>query len=175
MIQKVISQLLLFALLVLLQALIFNNIHIAGYAVPLPYLYFLLILPSDTGRSMLLLWGFALGFAVDIFSNTHGIASAATTLAAFVRPYVLNIFVPHDKEEERFTPSPADMKWGPFVRYSAILLLIHEAAFFTIEAFSFFNWEALLINTGSSFALTLLIICMFESIHSGGKGMRKKR
>ena len=47
-----------FVMLIALQVLVFNHIHIAGYATPLPYVYFLLILPSDTPRSALLMWGF---------------------------------------------------------------------------------------------------------------------
>lgn len=40
MMQKIFLRIVWFVLLVLLQALVFNNIHIGGYAIPMPYLYF---------------------------------------------------------------------------------------------------------------------------------------
>ena len=56
--------------LVLLQVLILNNVHIAGYATPFLYVYFILKFASGTSRNELMLWAFFLGLAIDIFSNT---------------------------------------------------------------------------------------------------------
>ena len=44
----------------------------------------------------ILLWCFALGLCVDIFSNTPGVAAAAMTLTAAIQPYVLNLFTQRD-------------------------------------------------------------------------------
>lgn len=173
MMQKIISQTIWFVLLVLLQALVFNNIHIGGYAIPMPYLYFLLTLPSTLDRGYLLLWAFGLGFCVDLFSNTTGVIAASLTLVAFVRPYLLNIFVSREKAEDGYEPGAVDMKWGPFFRYAAVLTLLHCLLAFTIEAFSLANWEELLLRIGTSFVLTLLIICAFESIRYGGAKSKK--
>ena len=160
------QQLKWFVLLTLLQVLVFNHIHIAGYATPLPYVYFLLLLPSDTSRAALLLWGFALGLTVDTFTNTPGAAAAAMTLLAMMRPGLLMLFGPHDKDENAYVPSAALFHWGAFTGYVFISALLHEAAFFTLEAFSFFNWKELLINIGSSTTLTTLIVLAFEGIRS---------
>lgn len=168
MMQKIFLRIVWFVLLVLLQALVFNNIHIGGYAIPMPYLYFLLTLPSTLGRGYLLLWAFGLGFCVDLFSNTTGVTAAALTMVAFVRPYLLNIFVSREKAEDGYDPGAAAMKWGPFFRYVAVLTLLHSLLFFLIEAFSMANWEELLFKIGTSFLLTLLIVCAFESIRYGG-------
>ena len=154
------QQLKWFVLLTLLQVLVFNHIHIAGYATPLPYVYFLLLLPSDTSRSALLLWGFALGLTVDTFTNTPGAAAAAMTLLAMMRPGLLMLFGPHDKDENAYVPSAALFHWGAFTGYVFISALLHEAAFFTL------NWKELLINIGSSTALTTLIVLAFEGIRS---------
>ena len=62
-----------FVLLVLVQALILNNISFFGYATPFLYVYLILAFDANMSRYSLLLWGFALGLAVDIFSNTPGI------------------------------------------------------------------------------------------------------
>lgn len=82
--------------LVLLQVLILNNVHIAGYATPFLYIYLILKFESDTPRNALMLWAFFLGLAVDVFSDTPGMNAAATVLLAFLRPTFLRLFVPRD-------------------------------------------------------------------------------
>ena len=82
--------------LVLLQVLILNNVHIAGYATPFLYIYLILKFESDTPRNALMLWAFFLGLAVDVFSDTPGMNAAATVLLAFSRPTFLRLFVPRD-------------------------------------------------------------------------------
>ena len=82
--------------LVLLQVLILNNVHIAGYATPFLYVYFILKFASGTSRNELMLWAFFLGLTIDIFSNTPGMNAAATVFLAFVRPTFLRLFTPRD-------------------------------------------------------------------------------
>lgn len=57
--------------LILLQVLILNNVHIAGVATPFLYVYFILKFNSGTSRNELMVWGFCMGLAIDIFSNTR--------------------------------------------------------------------------------------------------------
>ena len=66
--------------LILLQVLILNNVHIAGVATPFLYVYFILKFNSGTSRNELMVWGFCMGLAIDIFSNTPGMNAAATVL-----------------------------------------------------------------------------------------------
>ncbi|HRF92087.1 MAG TPA: rod shape-determining protein MreD, partial [Bacteroides graminisolvens] len=96
MIINYIYRILWFVGLVLLQVLILNNIHLAGYATPFLYTYFILKFPSSVSRNELLLWAFFLGLIIDIFSNTPGINASATVLMAFVRPPLLTLFTPRD-------------------------------------------------------------------------------
>ena len=58
--------------LVLLQVLILNSVHIAGYATPFLYIYFILKFSSGTSRNELMLWAFFFGLTIDIFSDTPG-------------------------------------------------------------------------------------------------------
>ena len=82
--------------MVLLQVLILNNVHIAGYATPFLYIYLILKFESDTPRKALMLWAFFLGLAVDVFSDTPGMNAAATVLLAFLRPTFLRLLVTLD-------------------------------------------------------------------------------
>ena len=82
--------------LVLLQVLILNNVHIAGYATPFLYIYFILKFASGTSRNELMLWAFFFGLTIDIFADTPGMNAAATVLLAFLRPSLLRLFTPRD-------------------------------------------------------------------------------
>ena len=66
--------------LILLQVLILNNVHIAGVATPFLYVYFILKFNSGTSRNELMVWGFCMGLAIDIFSNTPGMNAAVRSV-----------------------------------------------------------------------------------------------
>ncbi|MDY5767185.1 MAG: rod shape-determining protein MreD [Alloprevotella sp.] len=151
-----------FALLVVMQVFVFNHVHLFGYATPLPYIYFLLTLPSTTPRWAYVVLGFALGLLVDLFTNTPGMAAGATCLLGLLLPFLLQLFGPADSDDEPFTPSPGSMEWGPFLRYVFVASLVQCGAFFTIESFSFSAWQGLLATVGASTLLTALLLL---SIH----------
>ena len=149
MFQTILSRVGWFLLLLLLQVLVFNHIHIMGYATPMPYVYFLLILPSDTPRWLYVFLGFLLGLLIDLFGNTPGITAATMTAIGLVTPLL---------------PSMRTMERWPFVRYVLTAVLLQCIIFFTIEAFSFFNWAVLLINIAGSTVLTTLFCIALELV-----------
>lgn len=53
-----------FVFLVLLQVLVLNHVHILGYATPMLYIYYILILNAETPRKSLLLQAFFIDFAL---------------------------------------------------------------------------------------------------------------
>lgn len=159
-----INRTLWFALLLLLQVLVFNHIHIMGYATPMPFFYLLLILHSETPRWVYVAIAFALGITVDILSNTIGECAATTTFIGLITPNVLNVFAPADRGDDGFSPSARSMKWSGFIYYALILTVIFCAIFFILECFSFLHLVDLLIHIGSSSLLTLLLICAIERV-----------
>ena len=78
---------------VLAQSLILNKINLFGYATPYVYIFFILTLNAGLSRNSLLLWGFFIGFFIDIFSNTPGINAASSTFIAFIQPPLVRLFV----------------------------------------------------------------------------------
>ena len=103
--------------LVLLQVLILNNVHIAGYATPFLYIYFILKFNSGTSRNELMLWAFFFGLTIDVFSDTPGMNAAATVLLAFLRPSLLRLFTPRDNQDN-LVPSFKSMGITPFLSSS---------------------------------------------------------
>ena len=165
-----------FVLLCLLQALVFNHVHIAGVATPMPYVFFLLVLRSDTPHWVYVACGFLMGLAIDLFTGTPGMAAASLCLTGLLAPWLLRAFTRSDGDaDEAFAPSAKTMKWGGFMGYAASLVLVNCIGFFLIETFSFFNWMYLLLATGSSAALSLCFIVAIELIRTRDKQDDRKR
>lgn len=152
--------------LVLAHTLVFNHIHLMGYATPMPYVYALIILPHGTARWIYVVLGFCIGIVIDILSNTVGAAAAALTLVGLVTPLLLRTFTPDDKLEEEFTPSIKTMQWGVFLKLAVVVTLIHTLVFFLLETFSLFDALEILIKVGGSTALTVIFMMTFEKLRN---------
>ena len=149
--------------LVLLQVLILNNIHIAGYATPFLYIYLILKFESGTSRNALMLWAFFLGLTVDIFFDTPGMNAAATVALAFFRPTFLRLFVPRDTLDN-IMPAVSTMGVSPFIKYLIVSIFFHHAILLTIEFFSFVHIGELLLRIVASTLLTFLCIMAVEGV-----------
>ena len=153
--------------LVLLQVLILNNVHIAGYATPFLYIYLILKFESDTPRNALMLWAFFLGLAVDVFSDTPGMNAAATVLLAFLRPTFLRLFVPRDTLDT-LVPAIRTMGILSFLKYLVVSVLAHHGLLLTLEFFSFAHIGTLLLRIAASTLLTVTCIMAVEGIRKKG-------
>jgi len=152
--------------LILAHTLVFNHIHLMGYATPMPYVYALIILPHGTARWIYVVLGFCIGIVIDTLSNTVGAAAAALTLVGLLTPLLLRTFAPDDKLEEEFTPSIKTMQWGGFLKLAVVVTLIHTLVFFLLETFSLFDALEILIKVGSSTALTVIFMMTFEKLRN---------
>ncbi len=152
---------LMFIILVLLQVVILNSISFLSFAIPLVYIYFIIKLPIRLSQSAMLLLGFALGFAIDIFSNTPGINAAATTLLAMVRRPIMSIFFLTEDYAET-EPAISTLGISTFVKYIILMLLVHIIALVVLESFSFFNIKLILLRVVCSTAISAVLILGFE-------------
>ena len=154
---------LVFVVLCLVQALVFNHIHLFGYATILLYVYFVIMLPRNYPRWASLLWSFALGLSVDTFTNTPGMAAAALTLTGFLQPYLLQLFLPREAPEN-MKCGVSTLGFSKFLTMAFSLVFVHCVVFFTIESFGFFNWLQWSLSIVGTTLLTLLLIMTLESI-----------
>ena len=143
-----------------------DHIHVAGYATPFIYIYFLLMLNLDTKRNTLLLAGFLLGLVIDMFANTPGMNAAATTLLAFLRPWLLSLFVPRDNTDDR-RPGVRSMGFGPFLGYVLTAVFVHHTVLLLLDTFSFFDWKTLVLKVLASTALTTFCVAVLDSTRKG--------
>jgi len=163
MIRDLLKYLFMFVILVLLQVLLLNNIQFSGYVNPYLYVLFILLLPFDTPKYLLLILGFLLGLSIDIFSNTPGIHASSTTFMAFLRPYIIELISTRDNLEVTAPPRLKSMGAGWFLRYTVILVLAHHLFLFFIEAFTLSGFIHTLLRSllSSVFTIILILISQF--------------
>ena len=152
-----------FAVLCVAQVLILNHLHLFGVAIPLLYIYFPITFHRGIDKWEALLWSFVMGMAIDVASNTPGLAASALTLVGMLQPYLLELFVPRDAPE-KMAVSVTTLGIGKFFMLSLILVLLFCLVFFALEAFNFFDWLSWLECVGGSTVLTLILILAIESV-----------
>ncbi len=148
--------------LVLLQVLILNNVHIAGYATPFLYIYLLIKFESAVSRNELMLWAFSLGLIIDIFSNTPGMNAAAAVFLAFIRPLLLRMFM--TRNAEVFVPGIDSMGFSSFLKYLLTGVWLHHFFLISLEFFSFASLGIVLIRIIASTLLTTVCLLALEGI-----------
>ena len=163
MIRRLPRNIMRFVLLILIQILIVNNIEFSGYIIPYIYILFILLLPFETPKWVILITGFLLGFTMDIFMNTYGIHTTSTVFIAFIRPSILKILAPRDGYETGTYPRIFYYGFWWFIRYSAVIIIIHHSLLFYLELFSVTNIFPNLIRVilSSVFSLTLVVLSQF--------------
>ncbi len=132
---SVISFGLLFIVLVLVQALIFNQMRFNGYVNPYIYILFILMLPIDIRGGLLLFLAFILGLTVDMFLDTMGMHAAATVFLAFLRPGVIRLISVRSDFEPGTIPSINNQGFRWIMTYSLLLIFAHHLLLFFVEIF----------------------------------------
>ena len=79
-----------FIFLVLIQGLIFNNFDFFDIYDPYVCLVFIITFPVKVNKITFMIISFVFGFALDLYTNTLGINTAACLSIAFLRSYILN-------------------------------------------------------------------------------------
>ena len=162
MFNRITGNIIRFVLLVFVQVTILNNIHLHGVFNPYIYPLFILLLPFNTSRSLLLLLGFFTGLVLDFYSNTLGMHAAATTLLAFLRPYMINLLKPAAGYQPEDKPTISSMGFLWFITYTSILVFIHHLLLFIIETFSFRQLLFVISKIAISTALSVLIMVIVQ-------------
>lgn len=152
----------LFLVLLLVQALVLNHVHLFDCATPLFYVYFVLPTRRDQPQWATLLWCFLLGLCIDVFSNTPGVAAASMTFVGMLQPYLLRLFIQRDSPDD-LRPSMKTLGSLKYTTYTVIIVLIYCLLFFSLEAFNFFNWVQWLMCVGGSTLLTIVLILVIDN------------
>jgi len=153
-----------FALLVLVQVLVFNRLNFFGFINPMVYILFLYWYPIKQNRAAFIGLSFLLGLSIDFFSDTMAINAASTISIAYMRPTIMRFVFGVNYEFQSFKLGNAT-KVQQFT-FLALLIVVHHVVFFTLEIFSFSNILLILKKVVSISAATLVLCLLFSSLFS---------
>jgi rod shape-determining protein MreD len=155
-----------FVILLLLQVLIFDNIQIRAFLIPQAYLLFLLLLPFETPKWLLLVLGFFTGLMVDLFSYTVGLHAAACTLIAFVRPFAIRTIASRQQYEPGIQPGISGLGFGWFLNYTLLLTAVHHLFIYFMEEFRFTDFFTTLYRAALNIVITAAVIILIQLLIS---------
>lgn len=158
--------LLLFLVLLFLQVGVFNSIHLFGVATPILFVYFILKLPAEMNRNLVLLLAAFSGLLIDLFTFTLGLNMLALTVVGFFRYYMIKLFGPREVFENML-PSISSFGKTQFLAYCGVLLFVDLLFLFGVESLTLFNPIRFILQIMSSFLLSLLIMYGFELTYQG--------
>lgn len=152
-----------FVIIGLLQVLVLNQIYLHNYITPIIYPLFIMLLPFETPKWVMLLTACAMGFFVDIFSNTPGLHAAAITFMAYARPIALQINKPVGDYDSTDRPTLKRMGLRWFTVYVTICLLLHHIPYYFLQIYSldFFVLTVQKIILSVVTSLMLIIISQY--------------
>lgn len=150
-----------FLLLILLQVLIFNNIHFLGYINPYVYLLFIALFQVNNNRMVFIFLSFLMGLILDIFMDTGGIHSGACVFIAYIRPVILKFSF--GSMYEHLTVKFNSVDLSSKLIYFSLITSLHHLVLFSLEIFSFSKLILVFQKTLFSSIFTILI-CMIITI-----------
>lgn len=159
---KIIINLVRFIILVLLQVLIVRNINFGTYFIMLPYVLFILTLPFETPRLLILALSFVLGITIDLFYSTPGLHASACVSMGFARYYVLKFVSPREGYDVVVQPTIDDMGLEWYIKYAGVLIFVHHLLFFYFEVFRFDEFFRTLLRVILSSVGTFLLIYLIQ-------------
>lgn len=153
-----------FTVLVLLQALVLNNVNFLGYINPYIYILFIILYPINNNRMLFILLSFLLGLTLDMFLDSGGVHAAACVTIAYIRPVILKFAFGaiYEHQTMRFSAT----EFGPRFTYFSILILVHHLILFSLEIFN--SSQIILILKKSLFSsiFTLVLCLLLTSLFS---------
>ncbi len=148
--------------LVIIQVLILNSVQVSGYINPYLYVLFILLLPFNTPKWLVLTSAFAIGILIDMFSYSYGMHAAASVLMAFCRPLVISFASGKHEIDHEIQPSIIDFGFKWFLLYSSLLIFIHHFAYFFLEEFTFRYFFSSLFKIIINVIITLILVIMSQ-------------
>ncbi len=162
MLNEIIKNIIRFILLILVQVLIIKNIELGRFINPFIYVLFIIVLPFETPKWLLLLSAFILGISIDMFYDTAGMHAAATVFMAYIRPGVLKLFSPRDGYEFGTQPTVQYLGVPWFLSYSGILISLHHLVLFYTEIFRFSEFFSTFFRVIISSIVTIILVTIIQ-------------
>ncbi len=153
-----------FVLLMALQLLVLNHVYFGGYVMPMLYVLFIIMLPTDIKRIPLLLIAFGTGLLVDVMNNMLGFHALACTVVAMLRILFADRILTRNEPVVISTPGIYSVTPQYFISYLVLLLASFYLVFYTVELFGFRSFGGVLLATVCSTLATTLMAVLYQFI-----------
>ncbi|MBR1792717.1 MAG: rod shape-determining protein MreD [Bacteroidales bacterium] len=151
-----------FLLLLVLQLAVLNNIGLGSVIVPNILILFVLMLPTNLGRTPMLLLAFVSGLILDICSNILGIQAFSFTMVAMARILFADRILLGNEPVTISRPSFRTVSFQHFSIYSLILLLIYYICYILLESFSFHNVGLMILTIILNVVVSWVLIILYQ-------------
>ena len=132
-----------FIFFILFQVFILNTVPpLHQFIVPYIYFLFILWLPFNINRLLLLIISFIFGLTLDYFTGSPGLHAAPCVLIAYLRH--------------------KSMGWAPYGLYVGVLSFIHHFYLVLIEWLQFGNFLYFIGKVGATTLISLMMILIAE-------------
>lgn len=148
-------------LVLALQVLLFDHLHIGNWGVVMMYVLFLINLPVRIPRWAEMLIGLMVGLVMDMWHSSLGIHIAACVALSFARPLLLSQAV-QDIERIKDNMSIQTIGRIEYTKCAVILTVLHHFIVFSLETWNIQFWWIVLLQTLVSSIMTLCIILGYE-------------
>lgn len=161
---KYLRPVLFFALFLCLQLFVLDRLHLAPFLYPCPCILFLLTFPNGTRSLSLLLWGFALGFALDLLGNgVMGVHCTAALLTALARNRALRLLLSPDEARSPLAyPLPGYLPAAKTVVLTLVLVALQMLALSLLEYPGTFRWAPFALRSLCSTALNTGLVLLLS-------------
>jgi hypothetical protein len=154
---NIVSHIVRFILLVLVQVFILNQLEIGWGILIMAYPLFVFLLPYELNLSITLLISFGMGICIDAMSNTFGLHTSSLLLFAYIRPLVFSRFASKEDYEMNREANIYTLGASWFILTFGSMLLIHHLWFFLFEVANFSELSYILQKTTFSTIASFLV------------------
>jgi rod shape-determining protein MreD len=149
--------------MIFLQVFLLNNISVSRFDInPNFYVLLILVLPFEIPGWILLISAFFLGLTLDMFADTGGVNAGSLLFVAFLRPLLLKTLHPRDGYLPDTTPGIYHYGFLWFLKYSFILVFLHNLMYRLLLEFTFSNFFMTLYKALISTLFVLLLILLSQ-------------
>ena len=124
----------------------------------------IIFLPLETRRSVVIIGAFFVGLFIDLFYDSIGVHTAALVLTGFLRTPVLQLVEPRQGYRNGTTLSGKNYGLSWIMIFTAIMLLGHILAYYSIDAFTFVFFLKIIVSTILTFLVSYIIILLYKSL-----------
>lgn len=172
--QYLITGVLAYIGLTILQIFVLDQINIAGFGIPMVYPLVIMIIPVSVPAALVMIIAFFAGLLLDISTYSAGLHAGALTFMAFSRKYILELLKPSAGYDKNSLPTIGYQGFKWFSVYSLFMISTHQLAYYFIERFSMENLLFTLLRTISGVVVSVSLIWLIALLFSPVVRKRKR-